>query len=52
MIMAALGNELRNDRMRHYFAQEIEAAIRPLLEWKSLQPAVAKGRASRACPLT
>ena len=33
MIMAALGNELRNDRMRHYFAQdEIKRAIKPLLE--------------------
>jgi hypothetical protein len=32
MIMAALGNALRNDGLQHYFTQgEIEQAIRPLL---------------------
>jgi hypothetical protein len=32
MIMAAIGNELRNDRVRHYFSHgEIAQAIRPLL---------------------
>jgi hypothetical protein len=33
MIMAAIANALRNDRLQHYFAHgEIEQAIRPLLE--------------------
>lgn len=32
MIMAALANELRNDRLQHYFTQgEVEQAIKPLL---------------------
>jgi hypothetical protein len=32
MIMAALGNQLRNDRLRHYFSHgEIKRAIQPLL---------------------
>jgi hypothetical protein len=32
MIMAALGNQLRNDRLRHYFSQgEIKRAIQPLM---------------------
>lgn len=32
MVMAAIGNELRNDRLQHYFTHgEIEQAIRPLL---------------------
>lgn len=32
MIMAAIGNQLRNDRLRHYFSQgAIKRAIRPLL---------------------
>ena len=32
MVMAALGNALRNDRLQHYFASGmIEVAIRPLL---------------------
>ncbi len=32
MIMAAIGNELRNDRLQHYFTRgAIERAIRPLL---------------------
>ena len=32
MIMAALGNALRNDRLHHYFTHgAIEGAIRPLL---------------------
>ncbi len=33
MIMAALGNELRNNRLQHYFTRgAIEDAIRPILE--------------------
>jgi hypothetical protein len=33
MIMAAIGNELRNDRLQHYFTRgAIEDAIEPLLE--------------------
>jgi hypothetical protein len=31
MIMAALGNELLNDRLQRYFAREIDKAIQPLL---------------------
>ncbi len=32
MIMAAIANELRHDRMRHYFTQgEVKRSIRPLL---------------------
>jgi hypothetical protein len=32
MIMAAIGNELRNDRLQHYFTRgAIERAIKPLL---------------------
>jgi hypothetical protein len=33
MIMAAIGNELRNDRLQRYFTRgAVEQAIRPLLE--------------------
>ena len=31
MIMAALANELRDDRFQPYFSREVEAAIRPLI---------------------
>jgi hypothetical protein len=32
MVMAALGNALRNDRLRHYFSHgEVERAVRPLI---------------------
>ncbi|HZG69451.1 MAG TPA: glucoamylase family protein [Herpetosiphonaceae bacterium] len=31
MIMAAIANELRNDRLQRYFSVEIEQAVRPLM---------------------
>jgi hypothetical protein len=31
MVMAALANELKNDRLQRYIAPELERSVRPLL---------------------
>jgi hypothetical protein len=43
MIMAALGNYLRNDRLEHYFTRgEVRAAIRPLLAMEEFTAGVSE----------
>jgi hypothetical protein len=51
MIMAAIGNELRNDRVRHYFSHgEIARAIRPLLAMEEFTAGPAGADAVLAVP--
>ncbi|MBE2197508.1 MAG: hypothetical protein IAE79_02785, partial [Anaerolinea sp.] len=51
MIMAALGNYLRNDRLQHYFTHgEIEQAIRPLLAMEQFTAGVSGAGATTLMP--
>ncbi len=51
MIMAALGNYLRNDRLQHYFTRgEIEQAIRPLLAMEQFTAGVSGDGAMTMMP--